>query len=138
MPPGEHASGRPSRRPLGQAGEDAAAHFLEARGFRILARNRRSRFGEIDLVARDGVTLVFVEVKTRLGPSSEPPQVAVDRRKQTLLVRLALDYLAREWLQDLSCRFDVVAVTFDSEDPAGRPPRVEHFPSAFAADGWTG
>ncbi len=112
-----------------------AARFLADRGLEILARNLRSRLGEIDLVARDGATLVFVEVKTRLGRPSEPPQVAVDRRKQARLARLALDYLAREWLRDLSCRFDVVAVTLD---PAGGPPQVEHFPGAFAADGWTG
>lgn len=121
--------------PVGQLGEAAAARFLESRGFRILARNLRSRLGEIDLIARDGGTLVFVEVKARRGPASEPPQVSVDGRKRSRLARLALDYLAREWLRDLACRFDVVAVTLD---PEGGPPRVEHFPGAFAADGWTG
>ena len=126
---------RPPTRPLGQLGEDVAARFLERRGYRILARNLRSRLGEIDLVARDGGTLVFVEVKARRGGAGEPPQVAVDARKRSRLARLALEYLAREWLRDLACRFDVVAVTLDA---AGGPPRVEHFPGAFAADGWTG
>ncbi|MBI4011164.1 MAG: YraN family protein [Candidatus Rokubacteria bacterium] len=133
--------GKRPTRPVGQLGEEVAARFLEARGFRILARNLRSRLGEIDLVARDGATLVFVEVKARRGPASEPPQVSVDGRKRSRLARLALDYLAREWLRDLACRFDVVAVTFDPGDPgspAGAPPCVEHFPGAFAADGWTG
>jgi putative endonuclease len=126
---------RPPTRPLGQLGEDVAARFLESRGFRILARNLRSRLGEIDLVARDGATLVFVEVKARRAGPGDPPQVAVDARKRSRLARLALDYLAREWLRDLACRFDVVAVTLDLDDG---PPRVEHFPGAFAADGWTG
>ena len=126
---------RPSTRPLAQAGEAIAARFLEARGLRIVARNLRSRLGELDLVARDGAVLVFVEVKTRLGTRGDPPQAAVGGRKQARLARLALDYLAREWLRDLACRFDVVAVTLD---PEGGPPRVEHFPGAFAADGWNG
>ncbi len=129
---------KPPTRPVGQLGEDVAARFLESRGFRILARNLRSRLGELDLVARDGATLVFVEVKARRGRPGDPPQVGVDARKRSRLARLALDYLAREWLQDLACRFDVVAVTFDTGDAEGGPPRVEHFPGAFAADGWTG
>lgn len=126
---------RPSTRPLAQAGEAIAARFLEARGLRIVARNLRSRLGELDIVARDGAVLVFVEVKTRLGTRGDPPQAAVGGRKQARLARLALDYLAREWLRELACRFDVVAVTLD---PDGGPPRVEYFPGAFAADGWTG
>ncbi len=137
--------GKPPTRPLGQLGEEVAARFLEGRGFEILARNLRSRLGEIDLIARDGTTLVFIEVKARRGGRGDPPQAAVDARKQSRLARLALDYLAREWLRELSCRFDVVAVTFDLGDrgdwnaaggAAGGGPRVEHFPGAFAADGW--
>jgi len=121
--------------PLGQLGEEIAARYLQARGFEILARNLRSRLGEIDLIARDGPTLVFVEVKTRRGRPADPPQAGVDARKRSRLARLALDYLAREWLRDLACRFDVVAVTLD---PEGGPPRIEHIPGAFAADGWGG
>jgi len=129
---------RGSPPPLGWLGEQIAAEYLEARGFEILARNVRSRLGEIDLIARDGTTLVFVEVKTRRGHPADPPQAGVDLRKRNRLARLALDYLAREWLRDLACRFDVVAVTLDLDDAEGRSPRVEHFPGAFAADGWTG
>jgi putative endonuclease len=125
----------PPMQPTGQLGEEVAARFLERRGFQIVARNLRSRLGEIDLVARDGATLVFVEVKARRGSPAEPPQVAVDARKRSRLARLALDYLAREWLRDLSCRFDVVAVTFGAQGTDGSP-RIEHFPGAFAADGW--
>jgi putative endonuclease len=124
---------RPTRA-LGQRGEELAARFLERRGFVILARNLRSRLGEIDLIARDHRTLVFVEVKARRGRGGDPPQAAVDGRKRTRLARLAADYLAREWLGDRACRFDVVAVTFDPAEQA----RLEHFPAAFAIDGWTG
>ena len=133
MPTRSHAQSRPPRPPAGPAGEDIAARYLAERGFEIVARNLRSRLGEIDLVARDGGTLVFVEVKTRSGVPMAPPQLAVDARKQRRLTRLALSYLAREWLRDLACRFDVVAVTLD---PEGGPPRVDHFPGAFAADPW--
>jgi putative endonuclease len=128
-----HARSRRPEVPPGREGEAVAARFLEGRGMEIVARNLRSRLGEIDLIARDGPALVFVEVKTRVGPSAVPPQAAVDARKRLRLARLALDYLAREWLGDLACRFDVVAVTLD---PAGGPPRVEHFPGAFTVEGW--
>jgi putative endonuclease len=130
--------GRQSTRPVGQRGEELAARFLERQGFAILARNLRSRLGEIDLIARDGRTLVFVEVKTRRGQGGDPPQAAVDRRKQGRLARLAVEYLARARGGPQACRFDVVAVTLAVDDPAGGVPRLEHFPGAFAVDGWTG
>ena len=125
-------------RPVGQLGEALAAGYLESQGFEILARNLRSRLGEIDLVARSGRTLVFVEVKTRRGRSGDPPQAGVDRRKQVRLARLAAEYLARARRGLCACRFDVVAVTLEVDDAAGAAPRVEHFPGAFAVDGWTG
>jgi putative endonuclease len=128
-----HARSRRPEVPPGQEGEALAARFLAGRGMQIVTRNLRSRLGEIDLIARDGPTLVFVEVKTRVGAPAEPPQAAVDARKRLRLARLALDYLAREWLGELACRFDVVAVTLD---PEGGPPRVEHFPGAFTVEGW--
>jgi putative endonuclease len=130
--------GTRSTRPVGQLGEALAAGYLERRGFEILARNLRSRLGEIDLIARSGRTLVFVEVKTRRGRGGGPPQAAVDRRKQMRLARLAAEYLARGRRGPCACRFDVVAVTLDAGDPAGGGPRVEHFPGAFAVDGWAG
>jgi putative endonuclease len=115
-------------KPLGRLGEAVAARFLERRGLQIVARNVRSRLGEIDLVARDGPTLVFVEVKARGPHAVDPPQAGVDARKQARLTRLALGYLARYRPASLRCRFDVVAVTLD---PRGGAPQVKHFPSAF-------
>jgi putative endonuclease len=121
---------RQPTQPVGQMGEALAARFLERRGMRIVARNLRSRLGEIDLVARDRATIVFVEVKARRGTGGDPPHAAVDGRKRARLARLARRYLARRRLDDVACRFDVVAVTLD---PAGGPARLDHFVDAFAA-----
>ena len=109
-----------------------AAAFLARRGLRVLARNIRSRLGEIDLLAEDGPTLVFVEVKTRRDTAADSPQARVDAKKQARLTRLAQAYLARG-RSERRCRFDVVAVTFDGQ---GRPVRVQHIRAAFLADGW--
>jgi putative endonuclease len=130
--------GMRSTRPVGQLGEALAARYLEGRGLEIVARNLRSRLGEIDLIARDGRVLVFVEVKARRGRRGDPPQAAVDRRKQARLARLAAGYLARVRAGDRACRFDVVAVTLDADDAAGGAARIEHFPAAFTVDGWAG
>jgi putative endonuclease len=103
---------------------------------RILARNARSRLGEIDLVGVDGDTVIFVEVKTRSTAAVAPPQAAVDRRKRARLVRLAEAYVARHGLQDRRCRFDVVAVTFEAPGSTAAS-RIDHFRGAFTADGET-
>jgi putative endonuclease len=124
---------RASARALGQAGEAAAVRLLRRRGLVILARNLRSRLGEIDLLARDGPTLVFVEVKARRGALGDPPEAAVDARKRARLIRLALGYLAARRLGERSCRFDVVGVTLDA---AGGVTGVRHLEHAFDLDGW--
>ncbi|HWC01210.1 MAG TPA: YraN family protein [Methylomirabilota bacterium] len=123
-----------STRSLGRAGEAAAARFLERRGFVILARNLRSRLGEIDLVARDGGTLVFVEVKARRGLPGDPPQAAVDARKRARISRLALGYLSARRLGERSCRFDVIGVSLDD---GGGVTAVRHLKHAFGLEGWT-
>lgn len=98
------------RHALGRRGEDAAAEFLRRGGMDVLARNVRTAFGEIDLVAMDGGVVVFVEVKTRRGAGALE---AVDARKQKRLSRLALVFLARAGWLDRAARFDVVAVGAD-------------------------
>lgn len=123
---------RPPTRTLGRTGEAAAARFLERRGLVILARNVRSRLGEIDLVARDGSTLVFVEVKARRGGAGDPPQAAVGARKRARLSRLALGYLAAHRLGERSCRFDVIGVSLDE---TGRVTGVRHLRHAFDLEG---
>jgi putative endonuclease len=120
------------RKTLGQRGEAAAARFLKRLGYKIVARSNRLDPGELDLVAVDGRTVVFVEVKTRQSGDAGHPSEAVDAAKQRRLTRLAVTYLKRHRLLDYPARFDVVAVTW----PDGqRHPLIEHFPNAFDAVG---
>ena len=121
--------------PLGPRGEQAAARYLRRQGYKIVARGERSPLGEIDLVAVDGRTVVFVEVKTRESQDSGHPADAVTPDKQRRLTRLALAYLKRHRLLENPARFDVVAITW----PAGaRQPTIEHFRAAFDATGFKG
>ena len=117
------------RQSLGIAGEDLACRELERRGYAIVARRYRTRLGEIDIVADDGATLVFVEVKARADDRCGSPAEAVTRRKQRRLARMAADYLARNGVVDRPCRFDVVGVRLD-----GARPTVTVFPNAFALE----
>lgn len=111
---------------LGRWGEEAAADFLRHRGMKIVARNLRTPVGEIDLIARQGKTLVFVEVKTRRGTAFGAPQEAVGPRKQRQIVRAAQWYLAGNGGHGLQPRFDVVAVCLEKTGV-----QVEHIPDAF-------
>lgn len=98
------------RQNLGKWGEDRAVRELERRGYAILARRYRTRHGEIDIVADDGGTIVFVEVKAREGNECGPAAEAVTPHKQRRLTSMAVDYLARNHVTDKPCRFDVVAI----------------------------
>ena len=116
------------RKLLGRTGGDRAADHLARRGFRILERNYSAPYGEIDLIALDGDTVVFVEVKTRTTDAYGAPELAVDRRKQGRMVKAALGYLKRRSLHQVPCRFDVVAIS-------GRDGgTVQHIPNAFEMD----
>ncbi|HEY8531777.1 MAG TPA: YraN family protein [Limnochorda sp.] len=108
-------SGR-GRRGLGAWGEALAACYLEGLGYRLLARNLRHRLGELDLVALDGDTLVFVEVRTRATVAAGAPEESVDAAKQARLRRLASAFLAREPVFRLSpARIDVIAIQLEPE-----------------------
>jgi putative endonuclease len=98
------------RQNLGKWGEDHAVRELERRGYAILARRYRTRHGEIDVVADDGGTIVFVEVKARENGECGSAAEAVTTRKQRRLMSMAVDYLARNHVTDRPCRFDVVAI----------------------------
>jgi putative endonuclease len=111
---------------LGRAGERMAARVLRRRGYRILARNFRAAGGEIDLVAMDGATLVFIEVKTRTGEGAGAPAEAVDRRKQQRLRRAAAAFAASRRAMESPMRFDVVAIT-----TTGRARKLELIRDAF-------
>ena len=114
---------------LGDRGERVAASALRRRGMRILRRNYRTRHGEVDLIARDGDVLVFVEVKARRRGD---PAEAVTPEKQRRLTLAALHFLKRHGLLECRSRFDVVAVLWPDE---GGDPAVEHYPDAFEAHG---
>lgn len=122
------SKGRDERRALGIRGEALAARYLEKRGFRILERNVRCRFGEIDLVAADGPTVVFVEVKGRGGAGYGPPEEKVTPPKQRRLALLARWYLQQRGWLGRPARFDVVAVTFEEGAAV-----IRHIPEAFPA-----
>jgi putative endonuclease len=114
------------RQHLGKWGEDRAVRELERRGYAILARRYRTRQGEIDIVADDGGTIVFVEVKTREQDDCGSAAEAVTVHKQRRLTSMAVDYLARNRITNRPCRFDVVAID---------GPAVTVYSSAFDASG---
>ncbi|MCG3127822.1 MAG: hypothetical protein CHACPFDD_02694 [Phycisphaerae bacterium] len=115
------------RQSLGEQGERLAEKHLRAKGMRVVARRFRAPPGEVDLVMRDGETLVFVEVKTRADQHWTEPQHAVNATKQRKLARTAQFYLNRQARDPLPCRFDVVAIVA----APGEPPLITHFPDAF-------
>jgi putative endonuclease len=117
------------RRLLGDRGEREAARWLRRQGYRILVRGYRTPRGEIDLIARDGDTIVFIEVKTRR--QGEPAE-AVTLEKQQRLSLAAIQFLKQHRLLDERARFDVVALVWPSAD---RPPVVEHIRNAFETTG---
>lgn len=99
----------------GKLGEKIAAAYLEKSGYRILEQNYRCRFGEVDIIARDGDTIVFVEVKSRRSETFGLPQLAVGPEKQMRLSKISLCYLQSNRLEDSNARFDVVAVSMKSD-----------------------
>lgn len=120
--------GTAAKDPLGDRGENRAARYLRERGYKILLRNFRCPLGEIDIVARDGRTLVFVEVKTRT--EDDPlPEDQVNPFKQHQLTKAGKYYLGRYGVPQPPSRFDVIAVVW----PDGREPVIRHTPHAFEA-----
>ena len=110
---------------LGERGERAAARHLKRHGMRILLRGYRTEQGEIDLIAREGEILVFVEVKAR---RQGVPAEAVTPEKQRRLTIVALQFMRRYNVLEVRSRFDVVAIVWPDDR---NPPRIEHFRNAF-------
>lgn len=117
------------KKSLGDRGEDAAAKFLKRHGFHILARSLDSPLGELDIVAVDGRTVVFVEVKTRRSHDAGRPSEAIDQRKEHRMTQAALAYLKSNRLLNYSARFDVIAITWPDN---ARKPTIEHYKNAFS------
>jgi putative endonuclease len=112
--------------PLGRRGERAAEKHLRRIGYRIVARNFRAAGAEIDLVAMDGDTLVFVEVKTRRSRDAGAPEEAVDERKQKRMRRAAEIFATRYRADEVEMRFDIIAV-----DASGERLKIELLRNAF-------
>ena len=117
---------------LCRKGEALAGKLLKKRGYKILKRNYVSKYGEIDIVAYDKGTISFVEVKTRQSENYGPPELAVTKEKRRRIIRTALNYLKKNQIEEIECRFDVVSILFKEND---NKPDIELFESAFTADG---
>lgn len=111
---------------LGQQGENLAAEHLRGLGYSIVARNFRTRMGEIDMIALDGDTLVFVEVKTRRSARFGTGAEAVTAHKQLKIGRMAQCYLALKGNPSVRCRFDVMDIRLGLENPS-----IRHLIDAF-------
>jgi putative endonuclease len=101
---------RMEKKELGKKGEELALRFLKKRGYRIIEKNYVCKMGEMDIIAKEKDTLVFIEVKTRTSMAFGPPQLAVTRFKQRQLSKVALYYLKEKRLENVKARFDVVAI----------------------------
>jgi putative endonuclease len=112
---------------LGDRGEELAAAFLEKHGLRIVERNFRCKGGEVDIVARDGDTVVFVEVKTRRNMNYGVPQLALTPFKQRQISKAALTWLAKKRQHNAPARFDVIAILLESNVTYS----IEHIRNAF-------
>ncbi len=116
---------------LGKLGENLAVAELTRRGYAILDRRYRTRYGEIDIVAQEGDTIVFVEVKARATAEFGLAAEAVTRQKQRQLASMAVDYLGRHHFTDRPCRFDVVAI----DDAESETPVITVYAAAFDTTG---
>ncbi|NOZ21869.1 MAG: YraN family protein [Planctomycetes bacterium] len=118
-----------SPKSLGKRGEEAAVRYLKKNGYRILERNFCCRTGEIDVVASEGDTICFVEVKSRRSNKSGLPEYAITKMKKRRIVNAALFYLTRKRVQDADCRFDVMSIVMGEAEP-----EIELYKGAFPAD----
>ncbi len=111
----------------GNRGEDIATEYLWKKGYKIIERNFRTRFGEIDIVCRDGQTLVFVEVKTKIGHDFGEPEEMVNKSKIVKVKRMGEVYLQDKGL-DVSCRVDVVAIVIEN---SWSVEKIEHYQAVY-------
>jgi len=120
------------RKARGHWGERLAARHLVRRGFTILERNWTVKRGELDIIAKEGDTLVFVEVRTRRNDAMVSPEESINHNKRMRLINLAREYLCTHDAGDSEVRFDLVAVRYGTLGILGR---CEHYRGIFEADG---
>lgn len=113
---------------IGDFGENAACRFLENKGIQVLKRNYYARGGEIDIIAKDGETIVFAEVKTRVSKDYGTPAEFVDYKKQEKIVKTALGYLGTD---DINMRFDVIEVMYKPKGDTLLVTEINHIKEAF-------
>jgi putative endonuclease len=113
---------------IGDFGEDAACRFLEERGIKVLKRNYHERGGEIDIIAKDGKTIVFAEVKTRISKAFGMPAEFVDYKKQEKIIKTAVSYLGSD---DIDMRFDVIEVMYQKKGEELFVTEINHIKGAF-------
>ena len=114
---------------IGRRCENIAVGYLRKNGYKILEKNYRSPFGEIDAIAKDGDCLVFVEVKSRTSDLFGPPYLRLTRHKRINIIKSALSYLKKHRLFDSDCRIDVVSISLDKKTG-----RIELIKDAFGDD----
>lgn len=112
---------------LGKRGEDLAAVYLKKQGFQIISRNYRQKTGELDIIAKDKKTLVFIEVKTRSSLLFGQPFEAVTSTKQAQLRRIAQDYMTRKKINNQAARFDVISILIEKDTE----PQIDHLQNCF-------
>ncbi len=115
------------RQIFGKQGELSAATYLQEKGYTVVTQNYNCRYGEIDIIAKDGHTLVFVEVKTRSSKAFGSPLAAVGYRKQQQISKTAFAYLSEHQLDDIDARFDVVSILKEK----GKQVQIDHVIDAF-------
>ena len=119
-----------NKKNIGKSGEEIAAHFLQKKGYKTLFRNYHSQYGEIDIIALDKDTLVFIEVKTRTS-NFESAFSSVSFSKQQKLTKTALDFISKNYeYEDFLTRFDVIVILFDQREEY----RIKHLADAFLPD----
>jgi len=112
---------------FGKSGEEAAARYLKNKKFRIIERNFRFLKGEIDIIAYERKTLVFIEVKARKSKEFGSPEEAVTPLKQRQIKRVAKGFIAKNHLREVKCRFDVLSLFFDEKNGC----KINHIQDAF-------
>jgi putative endonuclease len=116
-----------SKKVIGNEGENLAVNMLTDLNYEIIDRNYRYGKGEIDIIAKDGDVLVFIEVKTRKNLEFGPPELAITKNKQIQIKKIAQAYLYSNNIFDVDCRIDVIAIFLDRN----LPPKINHIKNAF-------
>lgn len=118
---------------IGKKGEDTAEKHLKKHGYKIIEKNYKSHSGEIDIIALDKGTIVFVEVKTRRNDEFGPPELSVNSTKRRKIIKSALNFLSARRIKDTPCRFDIVAIT---ESPDKKDKTINLIKDAFEIERW--